>query len=207
MDLDLSQYAEEWATIAPNLNVYQHRGMKDADNLIAKMRHLAKGDGCTTIFLDNLSVVVSASGTTNDRLLTDQIMLGLVELTQETGCTVILVCHLKRPGDGDGFSHGREITDTDLRGSGMIEAFSWTIIGVERDQYSMDPCKATVRLLKCRQTGMAGEAGHLRYDRDTGRLLEEIAGFQDESNEADCEICADHGIDNCSYHGQNGSLK
>ena len=53
----------------------------------------------------------------------------------------------------------------------MIEAMSYTVIGLSRDQ-SREDGLAELHLLKSRHTGEAGPCGHLKYDRETGRLVE-----------------------------------
>jgi twinkle protein len=49
------------------------------------------------------------------------------------------------------------------------------VIALERNQQSDDPIEASttrIRILKSRYTGEVGLAGHLLYDKDTGRLNE-----------------------------------
>jgi twinkle protein len=56
------------------------------------------------------------------------------------------------------------------------------VIGLERNQQGEDPNVTTLRVLKNRFSGETGEAGFLRYDRDTGRLSETTGDFKDETN-------------------------
>ncbi len=168
--VDLEQYADIWEPLGEKLTIYDHQGTLDADNMYAKARFMAKADQCDVIFVDNLSVIVTSSKTSNERRLIDEIMQKFVSVKGETGTTIINVVHLKRPSEGLGWEQGRETTLGDLRGSGMIEAFSHTVIGVERDQAGDHSGTAVVRLLKCRHTGLAGEADRLTYNRETGRL-------------------------------------
>jgi len=164
------------AKLAGNVTVYRHCGRLDAGALEEKARFMAKGDGCKFIFLDNLSVVVSSSlGNSGDRQLVDEIMQRLVGLVQETDVTIFLVVHLRRPGSqGEGYSQGRVPRMEEVRGSGMIEAFSHTMIGLARDQEAATPTETHV--LKCRITGSAGFAGTLVYNYKTGRLQPGAAG-------------------------------
>lgn len=181
-DLDLSRYSAAWSRISPSLTVYRHCGKLDADSLEEKARFMAKGDGCQFIFVDNLSVVVSSSDSSaGDTRLIDEIMRRLVSLVQETDVTIILVVHLKRPGMGKGYSEGRVPKMEDVRGSGMIEAFSHDMIALSRDQAEGTPTE--VHLLKCRQTGEAGFCGYLEYNPVTGRLTEFVGDFEKEEGE------------------------
>jgi twinkle protein len=46
------------------------------------------------------------------------------------------------------------------------------VIGLERNQQADDEeSLTTIRVLKNRFTGETGVAGHLRYDRETGRMF------------------------------------
>jgi twinkle protein len=171
--LDLNDYQEQADKLNGMVSVYRHVGRMDAETLEDTAKWMAKADGCSHIVLDNLSVVVSSeSGAgANDRQVIDDLLNRLVSLTKEVGVTVLLVVHLKRPGQGEGYSEGRVPRLEDMRGSGMIEAMSYTVVGLSRDQAREDGA-AELHLLKCRHTGEAGSAGGLKYDRETGRLQE-----------------------------------
>jgi twinkle protein len=56
------------------------------------------------------------------------------------------------------------------------------VIGLERDQQGKHPNVTTMRVLKNRFSGETGEAGYLKYDRETGRLSETDIQFEDETN-------------------------
>lgn len=170
-EVDLEQYREAWTPLGEKLTVYDHKGTLDAANLQSKIRHMVKTDQCDVVIVDNLSVVITSSTTTNERRLIDEIMQMYVSISGETGCTIINVVHLKRPSEGLGYEQGREATLGDLRGSAMLESFSYTVVAIERNQAGTDDCTSTARLLKCRHTGFAGEADTLQYNRVTGRLL------------------------------------
>lgn len=178
-DLNLNDYKEAWDRIGPSLTVYRHCGRLDADSLEEKARFMAKADGCGFIFVDNLSIVVSSTAGADDRQEIDKIMQRLVSLVQETDVTLFLVVHLKRSGMGEAYSEGRIPRMEDVRGSGLIEAFSHDMIGLSRDQ--KEGTATEVTLLKCRQTGEAGRCGWLSYNSASGRLVEtgEPAGKED----------------------------
>ena len=163
------------------LYLYNHFGSSDIDNLLSRVRFLARGCGCDWIFLDHLSIVVSGLGDGDERRLIDNAMTALRTLVEETGVGLFVVSHLKRPSDGKGHEEGAKTSLSQLRGSHSIAQLSDMVIGMERNQQGKDPNVTTLRVLKNRFSGETGEAGFLLYDRDTGRLSETTGDFQDET--------------------------
>ena len=160
------------STVGSNrLYLYNHFGSSDIDNLISRVRYLAKGCGCNWIVLDHLSIVVSGLGDGDERRLIDNAMTMLRTLVEETGVGMFLVSHLKRP-EGKGHEQGAMTSLSQLRGSHSIAQLSDMVIGLERDQQGKHPNITTLRVLKNRFSGETGIAGYLSYDRETGRLFE-----------------------------------
>jgi len=166
-----------------NLYLYNHFGSSDIDNLLSRIRFLAKGCGCQWIMLDHLSIVVSGLGDGDERRLIDNAMTMLRTLVEETGVGMFLVSHLKRPSDGKGHEEGGKTSLSQLRGSHSIAQLSDMVIGMERNQQGEDPNVTTLRVLKNRFSGETGMAGYLKYDRDTGRLSETTVDFKDETTQ------------------------
>jgi twinkle protein len=162
------------------LFLYDHFGSTDSDNLIAKLRYLAKGCGCNWLVLDHISIVVSGIGDGDERRLIDNTMTKLRQLVEETGVGLLLVSHLKRPEGNKGHEDGLQTSLAHLRGSAAIAQLSDIVIGLERNQQSDNSDTTTVRVLKNRYTGVTGVAGALSYSRGTGRLL---AGEADDFDE------------------------
>jgi twinkle protein len=48
------------------------------------------------------------------------------------------------------------------------------VLSLERNQQADDPNRTTIRVLKNRFTGETGTCGHLIYNPETGRLLEDV---------------------------------
>lgn len=160
--------------------LYDHWGSTDSENLLAKIRYLVRGCGCSYIILDHLSIVVSGMGDGDERRLIDNTMTKLRTLTEELQCGLILVSHLKRP-EGKGHEEGAATSLAQLRGSAAIAQLSDMVIGLERNQQDKDnPNLTTVRILKNRWTGETGIACHLEYSKETGRMTETVF---DEDNE------------------------
>jgi twinkle protein len=155
--------------------LYDHFGSTQVDHLLSRVRTLAKSFDCKYIFLDHLSIVVSAMDEGGDeRKLIDRTMTLLRTLVQETGIGLIVVSHLKRP-EGKGHEEGGSTSLSQLRGSHSIAQLSDMVIGLERNQQGENPNETVFRVLKNRFSGETGQAGSLFYDKETGRLTEHPA--------------------------------
>ena len=154
--------------------MYDHFGSTSEDNLLSKVRYLAKGLDCKWIVLDHLSIVVSDQEVQDERKAIDSIMTKLRQLVQETGIGLFLVSHLRRPM-GKGHEEGGQISLSELRGSASIAQLSDMVIGLERNQQADDARvrnTTIVRVLKNRFSGLTGPACSLHYDKLTGRMKE-----------------------------------
>jgi twinkle protein len=153
--------------------LYDHFGSTDIDNLMHKLRYMVLGLGVDFIILDHISIVVSGLDeiAESERKIIDKLMTRLRSLVEETGIGCLAVVHLKRPDGGKSFNRGRQVSLTDLRGSGSLEQFSDIVIALERDQQGDSPDLVLIRVLKNRPVGDCGEAGYAKYWRETGRLL------------------------------------
>ena len=156
------------------LYLFDHFGSTSVDNIINRVRYMAKGLGCQYIFLDHVSIVVSAQASGDERKALDEIMTKLRMLVQETGVSLTVVSHLKRP-EGKGHEEGAATSLAQLRGSGSIAQLSDMVIGLERNGQHDDPMERNtthVRVLKNRFCGITGKATSLLYHLDTGRMME-----------------------------------
>ena len=151
---------------------YDSFGSTQIDNLLNRVRFLAQGCECSWIILDHLSIVVSGLGDGDERRLIDNAMTALRTLVQETGVGLILVSHLKRPSGDRGHEEGAQTSLSQLRGSHAIAQLSDMVISLERDQQGEQSNTTTVRVLKNRFSGETGIACHVKYNPETGRLLE-----------------------------------
>jgi twinkle protein len=162
--------------------LYDHFGSTEVENLLSRVRYMAKALDCRWIILDHLSIVVSGLDEGGDeRKLIDRAMTMLRTLVQETGIGLILVSHLRRP-DGKGHEEGAQTSLNQLRGSHSIAQLSDMVLGLERNQQGDNPNQTIVRVLKNRFSGETGEACTLYYDKVTGRLSE-TQPFDDETSE------------------------
>jgi len=154
--------------------LFDHWGSTSADNLLARVRYMAKALDCRYVVLDHLSIVVSSQESGDERKAIDEIMTKLRTLVAETGIGLFLVSHLRR-SQGKAHEDGAQISLGELRGSQAIAQLSDIVIGMERDQQNANEDirnTTTVRVLKNRYTGETGPACYLQYDRSTGRMTE-----------------------------------
>lgn len=164
-----------------NFFLYDHFGSLDSSNLLSKLRYMIVSLGCKRIFLDHISIVVSGMDADEDggeRKAIDKLMTNLRSLVEETGATMFVVSHLKRP-EKKGHEEGAQVSLSQLRGSGAIAQLSDMVIGLERNQQGDNPNVLTLRVLKNRFCGDTGISGYLEYDPETGRLKDCPQGSED----------------------------
>ena len=158
------------------LYLLDHFGSTDVDNIVGRVRYMAKALDCAYIFLDHVSIVVSAQANLDERKALDEIMTKLRMLVQETGIALFVVSHLRRP-ESKGHEEGAATSLSQLRGSASIAQLSDIVLGLERDGQADDMITrntTTVRVLKNRFSGETGRCADLLYDKDTGRMAETV---------------------------------
>ena len=136
---------------------------------------MARAMECKYVFLDHLSIVVSALESGDERRTIDNTMTKLRSLVEETNIHLVLVSHLRRP-DGRSHEEGGVTSLSQLRGSHAIAQLSDAVIGCERDQQDGSTSNhMALRVLKNRYAGETGVSTVLEYSSDTGRLNEWLA--------------------------------
>jgi len=154
--------------------MFDHFGSTDIDNIVGRVRYMAKALDCRYIVLDHVSIVVSAQAAGDERKAIDEIMTKLRMLVQETNIALFVVSHLRRP-DGKGHEEGSNTSLSQLRGSASIAQLSDIVLGLERNGQADDPMERNttkVRVLKNRFSGETGLCSTLFYNNVTGRLTE-----------------------------------
>lgn len=163
-------------------HLYDSFAEAETDRLLAKLAYMRSGLGCDVIILDHISIVVSASGESDERKMIDNLMTKLKGFAKSTGVVLVIICHLKNPDKGKAHEEGRPVSITDLRGSGALRQLSDTIIALERNQQGDMPNLVLVRILKCRFTGDTGIAGYMEYNKETGWLEPSSYSGEEESH-------------------------
>jgi len=154
--------------------LFDHFGSTSLENIVNRVRYMAKGLGCGYVFLDHISIIVSGGDVGDERKALDAIMTKLRMIVQETGISLVCVSHLKR-NEGRGHEEGAVTSLAQLRGSGAIAQLSDIVIGLERNGQAEDMIErntTSVRVLKNRFSGYTGNCGALLYNGQTGRMLE-----------------------------------
>ena len=154
---------------------FDHFGSISNDEILNRVRFMAKALDCKWIILDHLSILVSGQEDGDERRSIDILMTKLRSLVEETGVGLLLVSHLRRASGVKGHEDGREVSLAHLRGSQSIAHLSDGVIALERNQQEEDETLANttvVRILKNRYTGDTGIATYLYYDKDSGRMSE-----------------------------------
>ena len=154
---------------------FDHFGSISNDEILNRVRFMAKALDCKWIILDHLSILVSGQEDGDERRSIDILMTKLRSLVEETGVGLLLVSHLRRASGDKGHEDGREVSLAHLRGSQSIAHLSDGVIALERNQQEEDETLANttvVRILKNRYTGDTGIATYLYYDKDSGRMSE-----------------------------------
>ena len=164
---------------------FDHFGSISNDEILSRVRYMAKSLDCKWIFLDHLSILVSGQDEGDERKSIDVLMTKLRSLVEETGVGLLLVSHLRRPTGDLGHENGKEVTLSHLRGSASIAHLSDSVIALERNQQADDDviaCTTTIRILKNRYTGETGVSCYLHYDKKSGRMSQIDNPFEDEFN-------------------------
>jgi len=154
--------------------LFDHFGSTSVDNIVNRVKYMAKALNCKYIVVDHISIIVSSQENGDERKSIDEIMTKLRMLVQETGISLFVVSHLKRP-DTKGHEEGAATSLSQLRGSGSIGQLSDIVVGLERNGQSEDLKErhtTRVRILKNRFSGLTGPASSLYYDKITGRMTE-----------------------------------
>jgi len=167
-DRDYNMYHEKYDEMAQSdkLHILDHQGALEADELFAKMQYLVKGLDCDVIILDPLQAAV----TSNENGTIDAFMDKCLKLAKNTGVSIIIVSHMRKPNAKD----AHDVGEYDLKGSGSINQIAFNTILLSRDKMTDDDYARNctqVQLVKCRRTGRTGVAGWLFYESNTSRLV------------------------------------
>jgi twinkle protein len=170
------------------INLLDSFGSVSEDDLYSKIRYMAKGLGCTVIWVDHLSILVSDLGDgLDERKTIDRLMTKLKVLTIELKIYIGLISHLNN-NTGDGgqtFETGKVPTLNNLRSSGAIKQLSDSVIAISRNQQAECPIErntSLITVLKNRYAGTTGPADKIYFDSVTGRLTTPPLKVQGDGN-------------------------
>ena len=161
------------------LVLLDHQGSVGDSSLIDKIEYMALM-GCKYIVLDHITIAVSegSEGLAGNEAV-DKVMSDLLKLVKKHNVWLGLISHLRKSG-GKAFEEGNMASIDDVKGSGSIKQISFDIIAFSRNliaETEEERNKIKFTVLKSRFTGLTGPAGKAKYDRDTGRLIEDVTEF------------------------------
>lgn len=165
---DNSLYREFYEDFDTNnkVHILKHLGISDVDALFNKMRWMVVGMDCDVLILDPLHAAVKA----DENSTIDAFMDRCLKLAKETGVSIIIVSHMRKPNVKD----PHDVNEYDMKGSGSINQIAFNTILLSRDKMSDDEYtrnSTKIQLVKCRRTGRTGHAGWLYYEENTGRMV------------------------------------
>ena len=172
------------------LVLFDHFGSMTDDDVINRIRYMARGCDCKWIFVDHLSLIISGRDDGNERKAIDMLMTKLRSLCHETKIGMLLACHLRRLDNDKGHEEGKQVSLSHLRGSHAIAQLSDAVIGMERNQQDDDEIAkntSTIRVLKNRYAGTTGVASYLLYSSENGRMSEIDNPFKESADEFDTQ--------------------
>lgn len=156
--------------------ILDHQGSIRDESIMDKLEYMALS-GCQAILIDHITILVSegAEGLTGNEAI-DKVMNDLLRFVKRHNVWIGLVSHLRKTNNtSKPFEEGRMPTMDDIKGSGSIKQIAFDIIGFARNLMDPDPIKRNTimyAVLKCRFTGLTGDAGGAYYDIKTGRFMD-----------------------------------
>ncbi len=174
--VDDAEFKEAWDELFTSENAfsYDHFGSVDSDVLLSRIRYMRHCYKVNVVVLDHVSIVVSGADLdVDERRMLDRTMTLLKSLCEETGLTIHVVSHLRRPPGTHSHEEGMAVSLSHLRGTQAISQLSDAVIALERNQQAEDPLErntTSLRVLKNRYAGLTGTADSLSFDPETGRM-------------------------------------
>lgn len=143
-----------------------HNGsFTSVEQMFEKIRWLVKGMGCEVVVVDPLQAAVPS----NENNVIDNFMDSLLKLAKETMASIIVVSHMKKPDD----DKPHAVSEYSLKGSSAINQIAFNTILMSRDKVSDNEKirnSTKLTLVKCRRTGLTGNAGWLRYNPKSSKI-------------------------------------
>lgn len=144
-----------------------HNGsFTSVEEMFEKIRWMVKAANCGVVVIDPLQAAVPS----NENSVIDNFMDSLLKLAKETGASIIVVSHMKKPDD----DRPHAVSEYSLKGSSAINQIAFNTFLLSRDKISQDERirnSTKITLVKCRRTGMTGHGGWLKYDPTSAKLV------------------------------------
>jgi twinkle protein len=158
------------------LYIYDHLGRHGVTNIINRLEYMTISLGCKVLIIDHITLLgnmMMNTGSSDERLILDEIMKNLRSLVERTGVTIHVVSHIKKTDRTP--EEGSRVMLNDLRGSGSLAQIADYVFALERNRQHTDALISNttiVRVLKNRKSGRSGVASALFYNHKTSRLVD-----------------------------------
>jgi len=148
-----------------NFVYVDHQGSISNDEIFDKFNYLSEVENCDIIVFD----VLQAACNSSDNSAVINFMDSILKFAKKSDTCVIVVSHMRKP-DGD---DPHNVSEYHLLGSSAINQIAYNTILLSRSKMHEDKNVANstkLQLVKCRRTGLTGEAGWIRYDNQTSHF-------------------------------------
>ena len=145
------------------LHIYSHFGSDDPDTILNTIRFMAGSCGCSAVFLDHITMVVTGLQGEDERKALDYISTRLAMMVEELDFTMFLVSHVNDAGQ--------------TRGSRNIAKVADMVINLHRDIEHPDPDVRNITKMvveKNRFSGRTGPSSQLVFDPETFTVAESL---------------------------------
>lgn len=174
----------EQAVNDSGLILVDHMGGYTLNSILSQVRFLAVSKGVKHILIDHITLLVASDDEHDDpNKAADALMKNLSMLCEETGVAIDVISHIRKGNNGaKSANNGGQLTMEAFRGSNSLTQIADNVIVFERDQQSEDSNITKCRSLKTRLSGFTGVICELRYDAETGQLLEHPEEYNDDGD-------------------------
>ena len=175
VEYDEQEIRGEIQKLKGRIKIYKHGGSRHWEEIGKAIRHMVVVEGCSEIYMDNMTSLVShlSSSEANDVL--NNIMGEIASMVEELDFNFAYFAHLNTPKTGPSHERGGKVHEGQLTGSRAMIKWSHYIIGLERnkdpDLPEYERNTTTVVLLKDREFGNVGKF-RVFYNKETGDLIE-----------------------------------
>lgn len=195
--LPTAEYTEEQKrkafdeTIGTNkVFIYDSFGTTDLETIKNTIRYMVKGKDCKYVFLDHITALGDGLEDGNNvNQYMRKVVSELANITRELDFTLFTISHLRKSDGKKPHEEGGRVHLDDLYGAAALKQWASYVFGLERNQQATDEevrHTTTLRCLKDRYTGLAaGQTVKIKYNKDTGRLIEVDSEDDTEVNEDD----------------------
>lgn len=170
--------------------IYDSFGTTDLDTIKNTIRYMVKGKDCKYVFLDHITALGDGLEDGNNvNQYMRKVVSELANITRELDFTLFTISHLRKSDGKKPHEEGGRVHLDDLYGAAALKQWASYVFGLERNQQAEDETvrhTTTLRCLKDRYTGLAaGQTVKIKYNKDTGRLIEVDSEDDTEVNEDD----------------------